>query len=84
MAKLIYAGDHLARRLCRGHPGRQLGFGPYSTATPTASSTTSETPDRHLPLRERRLYDVMVAWETIDDEQPFIKDGRREIWAGRR
>ena len=30
-------------------------------------------------LYGRRLYDVMVAWETIDDEQPFIKD-YAEIW----
>ena len=25
-------------------------------------------------LLGRRLYDVMVAWETLDDEQPIIKD----------
>ena len=30
-------------------------------------------------LYGRRLYDVMVAWETIDDEQPFIKD-YAQIW----
>lgn len=30
-------------------------------------------------LYGRRLYNVMVAWETIDDEQPFIKD-YAEIW----
>lgn len=30
-------------------------------------------------LYGRRLYDVMVAWETIDDKQPFIKD-YAEIW----
>jgi dihydrofolate reductase len=30
-------------------------------------------------LYGRRLYDVMVAWETIADEQPFIKD-YAEIW----
>jgi dihydrofolate reductase len=27
----------------------------------------------------RRMYDVMVAWESIDDEQPVIKD-YAEIW----
>jgi dihydrofolate reductase len=30
-------------------------------------------------LYGRRLYEVMVAWETITDEQPFIKD-YAEIW----
>ena len=30
-------------------------------------------------LLGRRLYDVMVAWETLDDEQPIIKD-YAEIW----
>lgn len=30
-------------------------------------------------LYGRRLYDVMVAWETIDDEQPVIRD-YAEIW----
>ena len=30
-------------------------------------------------LYGRRLYDVMVAWETIDEEQPFIKD-YAQIW----
>jgi dihydrofolate reductase len=30
-------------------------------------------------LLGRRMYDVMVAWETIDDAQPFIKD-YAEIW----
>ena len=30
-------------------------------------------------LYGRRMYDVMVAWETIDDEHPFIKD-YAEIW----
>ena len=30
-------------------------------------------------LLGRRMYDVMVAWETLDDEQPFIKD-YAEIW----
>ena len=30
-------------------------------------------------LYGRRLYDVMVAWETIDDEQPFVQDYAR-IW----
>ena len=30
-------------------------------------------------LYGRRLYDVMVAWETIDDEHPFIKD-YAQIW----
>jgi dihydrofolate reductase len=30
-------------------------------------------------LYGRRLYDVMVAWETITDELPFIKD-YAEIW----
>ncbi len=30
-------------------------------------------------LYGRRLYDVMVAWETIDDEQPQMKD-YAEIW----
>jgi len=30
-------------------------------------------------LYGRRLYDVMVAWESIADEQPFIKD-YAEIW----
>ena len=30
-------------------------------------------------LYGRRMYDVMVAWESIDDEQPFIKD-YAEIW----
>ena len=30
-------------------------------------------------LYGRRMYEVMVAWETIDDEQPFIKD-YAEIW----
>ncbi len=30
-------------------------------------------------LYGRRMYDVMVAWETIDDEQPLMKD-YAEIW----
>ena len=30
-------------------------------------------------LYGRRLYEVMVAWETITDEQPFIRD-YAEIW----
>ncbi|MDP9492480.1 MAG: dihydrofolate reductase family protein, partial [Actinomycetota bacterium] len=30
-------------------------------------------------LYGRRMYDVMVAWESIEDEQPFIKD-YTEIW----
>jgi dihydrofolate reductase len=30
-------------------------------------------------LYGRRLYDVMVAWETIADEQPFVQDYAR-IW----
>ena len=30
-------------------------------------------------LYGRRMYDVMVAWETIDDEQPFMKDYAK-IW----
>jgi dihydrofolate reductase len=30
-------------------------------------------------LYGRRLYDVMVAWETIADEQPFVRDYAR-IW----
>ena len=30
-------------------------------------------------LYGRRMYDVMVAWESIDDEQPFMKD-YAEIW----
>ena len=30
-------------------------------------------------LYGRRLYDVMVAWETITDEQPFVQD-YAEIW----
>jgi dihydrofolate reductase len=30
-------------------------------------------------LYGRRLYEVMVAWETITDEQPFIKD-YADIW----
>lgn len=30
-------------------------------------------------LYGRRMYDVMVAWETIADEQPFIRD-YAEIW----
>jgi dihydrofolate reductase len=30
-------------------------------------------------LYGRRLYDVMVAWETITDEQPFVRD-YAEIW----
>jgi len=30
-------------------------------------------------LYGRRLYDVMVAWETITDQQPFIRD-YGEIW----
>ena len=32
-------------------------------------------------LLGRRMYDVMVAWESIDDEQPVIKD-YAEIWKG--
>ena len=30
-------------------------------------------------LYGRRLYDVMVAWETITDEQPFVQD-YAELW----
>jgi dihydrofolate reductase len=30
-------------------------------------------------LYGRRMYDVMVAWQTIDDEQPLMKD-YAEIW----
>jgi len=30
-------------------------------------------------LYGRRMYDVMVAWETINDEQPFVRD-YAEIW----
>jgi dihydrofolate reductase len=30
-------------------------------------------------LHGRRLYEVMVAWETITDEQPFMRD-YAEIW----
>ena len=30
-------------------------------------------------LYGRRLYDVMVAWETITDEQPFVRD-YAELW----
>jgi dihydrofolate reductase len=32
-------------------------------------------------LYGRRMYEVMVAWETITDEQPFIRD-YAEIWRG--
>ena len=39
--------------------------------------------DRERPigtyLLGRRMYDVMVVWESIDDEQPVIKD-YAEIW----
>lgn len=76
MAKLIYA----AITSLDGYVADEDGNFDWSEPDEDVHSLVNDL-ERPIGthLYGRRLYDVMVAWETIDDEQPVIRD-YAEIW----
>ena len=76
MAKLIYA----AITSLDGYVADEDGNFDWSAPDEDVHSLVNDL-ERPIGthLYGRRIYDVMVAWETIDDEQPVIRD-YAEIW----
>jgi dihydrofolate reductase len=76
MAKLIYT----AIMSLDGYVADEDGNFDWAEPDPEVHAFVNEL-ERPIGtyLYGRRLYEVMVAWETITDEQPFIKD-YAEIW----
>jgi dihydrofolate reductase len=76
MAKLIYT----AIMSLDGYVADEDGNFDWAEPDPEVHAFVNDLERRiGTYLYGRRLYEVMVAWETITDEQPFIKD-YAEIW----
>ena len=70
-------GDRLARRL---HRGRVNGRFDWAAPDEEVHAFVNEL-ERPIGtyLYGRRMYETMVAWETIDDERPVMRD-YAELW----